>query len=79
MCLLKTVLSVEDLGCLHFSLSELQVLVLLLLFFFLRPQPQHAEVPRLGVKVELQGPGYATAQQHQIQGASVTYIRSLTH
>ena len=34
------------------------------LFFFLcflGPQPQHMEVPRLGVKLELQLPAYTTA------------------
>ena len=32
-----------------------------LLFFFLGPHPWHMEVPRLGVKSELQLPAYATA------------------
>ena len=32
-----------------------------LFFFFLRPHPQHMEVPRVGVKSEQQLPAYATA------------------
>ena len=34
-----------------------------LVLFFLGPHPQHMEVPRLGVKLELQLPAYATAMQ----------------
>ena len=30
-------------------------------FFFLEPHPRHMEVPRLGVKLELQLPAYTTA------------------
>ena len=30
-------------------------------FFFLGPNPQHMELPRLGVKLELQLPAYTTA------------------
>ena len=37
----------------------------LLLFFFLRLNPQHMEVPRPGVVVELQLPAYATATATQ--------------
>ena len=33
----------------------------MLYFFFLGPQMQHMEVPRLGVKSELQLPPYTTA------------------
>ena len=40
-----------------FSLS------LSLFFFFLGPNPQHMEVPRLGIKLELQLPAYTTATQ----------------
>ena len=36
-------------------------LLLLLLFVFLSLHPWHMEVPRLGVKLELQLPAYATA------------------
>ena len=32
-----------------------------LAFFFLGPQPRHMEVPRLGVKSELEPLAYATA------------------
>ena len=38
-----------------------QHLLILFLFFFLGPRPQHMEVPRLGVESELQMPAYATA------------------
>ena len=43
------------------------------------------EGPRLGVKLELQLPAYATVQQHRIRVKSATYTtahgnaRSLTH
>ena len=33
----------------------------LFFFVFLGPHPRHMEVPRLGVKVELQPPAYTTA------------------
>ena len=33
-------------------------------FVFLEPQLQHMEVPRLGVKSELQLPAYTTAHSH---------------
>ena len=43
------------------------------LFVFLVPYPQHMEVPRLGVKSELQLPAYTIATTTQIQATSVTY------
>ena len=44
------------------------------LFVFLGLHPWHMEVPRLGVKSELQLPAYTTAtQQRQIQATSVSY------
>ena len=52
---------------------------------FLGPHRRHMEVPRIGVKSELQLLAYATAQQCQIQATSVTSTRvhgnarSLTH
>ena len=42
-------------------------------FFFLGPHPWHMEVPRLGVKVELQMPAYSTATTTPDLIASVTY------
>ena len=36
-------------------------------FFFLWPHLRHIEVPRLGVKLELQLPAYAKPQQYQIE------------
>ena len=59
------------------------MLLFLFFFFFLGPHLRHMEVPRLGVKWELQLLAYTT-RQHQIQAASVTYpaacgnTRSLT-
>ena len=53
--------------------------------FFIGSHLWHMEVPRLGLKSELQLPGYTTPQQHHIQASSVTYTaahgnaRSLTH
>ena len=35
--------------------------------------PRYMEVPRLGVKLELQLPVYTTAKQHQIQAVSAIY------
>ena len=43
----------------------LLLFLLLLLFCFLGPQPWHMEVPRLGVKSELQLPAYSTATATQ--------------
>ena len=40
-------------------------LVLLLLFVFLGPHPRHMEVPRLGVKSELEPPAYTTGTAAQ--------------
>ena len=39
--------------------------IILLLFFFLGPYPQHMGVPRLGVELELQLPAYTTATAMQ--------------
>ena len=36
-------------------------LAFMIFFFFLGPHPQHMEVPRLGVKLELQMLAYTTA------------------
>ena len=36
-------------------------IIYLFIVFFLRPPPRHVEVPRLGVKLELQLPAYTTA------------------
>ena len=53
--------------------------------FILGPRPRHMEVPRLGVKSELQLPAYTTATAIWTRATSVTYIiahgnaRSLTH
>ena len=53
--------------------------------FFLWPHLWHMEIPRPGVKSELQLSPYASAKQHQILAASVTYsaaccnARSSTH
>ena len=41
------------------------VYLFLFLFWFLGPQPWHMEVPRLGVKLELQLPAYTTATAMQ--------------
>ena len=61
-------------------------MVFFFFFVFLGPHPWHMEVPRLGVKCELQLPAYATATwQSQIRAISVTYAtacsnaRFLTH
>ena len=43
-------------------------------FFFLRPHLWHMEIPRVGVKSELQLRLTPQPQQHQIQATSVTYI-----
>ena len=37
------------------------IMVTEVIFFFLGLHPHHMEVPRLGVKLELQLPAYATA------------------
>ena len=37
------------------------IFAIYLFFFFLGPYPWHMEVPRLGVKSELEMPAYATA------------------
>ena len=53
-------------------------LIMNISFFFLGPHPQHVEVPRLGIELELQLPAYTTV-------TSATYItahgsdRSSTH
>ena len=53
------------------------------LFFFLVPQLRHMEVPRLGVKLELQLPAYTTATATQdlrpIYTTAQGNTRSLTH
>ena len=41
------------------------VVVIGFLFVFLGPHPLHTEVPRLGVRLELQLPAYATATAMQ--------------
>ena len=57
----------------------------LFLFCFLGPNPQHMEVPRLGVELELQLLAYITAIAMRIGAASATYTtahssaRSSTH
>ena len=43
-------------------------------FVFLGPHPQHMEVPRLGVQLELQLPAYATATKLGVRAASLGYI-----
>ena len=54
-------------------------------FFFWGRHSQHAEVPRVGVELELQLPAYTTATATWIRAASVTYTtahskaRSLIH
>ena len=47
-------------------------------FFFLRSHPQHMEVPRLGVELELQLPAYATVTA-MWDLSHVSNARSLTH
>ena len=42
--------------------------------FFLGPHPQHMEVSRLGVKLELQLLAYTTAKESRIRAKSATYI-----
>ena len=60
--------------------------ICLFVFCFLELYLRHMEVPRLGVKLELQLPAYATATAMPIQAASATYTTtvhgftgSLTH
>ena len=48
-------------------------LFIFLSFVFLGPHPWHMEVSRLGVKLELQQPAYATDTATQIQATSVSY------
>ena len=54
-------------------------------FVFLRPNPRHMEVPRLGVELELQPLAYSIATAMWDPSASVTYTTahgnngSLTH
>ena len=61
------------------------IFIYLFIFVFLGVYPQHMEVPRLGVKSELQLPVYTGAQQRRIRAASATYTTargnagSLTH
>lgn len=45
----------------YFQALSHVVLKITLFFFFLGPQVQHVEVPRLGVELELQLPTYAIA------------------
>ena len=53
--------------------------------FFLGPHLQHMEVPRLGVKLELQLPAYTTATATQMQATlqptpqPTAMLESLTH
>ena len=44
---------------------HMETLFLFFYFFFLRMHPQHMEVPKLGVKLELQPPVYTTATATQ--------------
>ena len=44
-----------------------------LIFIFLGLHLWHMDVPRLGVKLELQLPAYTQPQQHQIWVVPVTY------
>ena len=55
----------RDQTCMTGVTRVMRELLLLLLFgfFFLGPYPWHVEVPRLGVKLELQLPAYTTAAQ----------------
>ena len=41
--------------------------------WFLEPHPQHMEVPRLGVELELQLQPTLQPQQHRIRAISATY------
>ena len=43
------------------SVCECKVRTLFFFSVFLGPHPQHMEVPRLGVELELQPPAYTTA------------------
>ena len=58
---------------------------LFIYFFFSGPHLQHMEVPRLGVKSELQLPAYSTAIAMPDQAAFATHTavhskaKSLTH
>ena len=67
------------------SCLDLDFIIIYLFIYFSGLHPWHMEVPELGVKLELQLPACATAQQCQIQAASVTYsiahsnTGSLTH
>ena len=63
---LKSTILLFVLNCLacflfYFSIFLNWVVFIIYLFCFLGPHPQHMEVPRLGVKSELQLPAYATA------------------
>ena len=73
-------------GCLTCLSKNLPVFLYCTFFFsFLGPYPWYMEVPRPGVKSELQLPAYTTATARQIRDASATYTtaqgdaRSLTH
>ena len=64
---------------------NLEIFVLFYFILSLGPHLWHMEISRLGVQSELSYWPTAQPQQHQIQGASVTYTtahsnaRSLTH
>ena len=70
---------------LHLFRFSLKYSFIYLFIFFLEMYPQHMEVPRLGVKLELQLPVYNTAMATPDPGWSVTYTAahsntgSLTH
>ena len=65
-------LRLTDTACIIFK-----VLFYFILYCFLGPHLWHMEVPRLGVKLELQLP--ATPQQHQISAVSATYTAAHSH
>ena len=57
----------------HFAKFILELSLLLLVFCCLGPHPQHMDVPRLGVKSELQLQAYATAVATWDLSQSATY------
>ena len=46
-----------------FLYNDFYLFIFIVIFYFLGLHPQHIEVPRLGIKSELQLPAYATATQ----------------
>ena len=83
LLLLKTPLLF--LTCFLLSHSLLIFLFFFLFFFFLELHPRHMELPRRGVKLELQLPAYATATEMQDPShvcdlhTAHSNARSLTH